>query len=76
MSCKIRQVLQIVVHQFVCKTSTQIFFISLKKINPPLSPGAREYEESVLRRKKINPYKPYVRKKTCRINTRDMQKHD
>ncbi len=47
-----------------------------KKIDPPLSPGTRKYVESVLRRKKLIPYKPYVRKKTHRINTRDMQKHD
>ncbi len=38
-------------------------FLSLKKIGPPLSPGTREYVESVLRRKKSIPYKPYVREK-------------
>ncbi len=32
----------------------------------------REYIESVLRRKKSIPYKPYVCKKTHRINTRDL----
>jgi hypothetical protein len=34
--------------------------LSLKKIGPPLSPGTREYVESVLRRKKTTPYKPHV----------------
>jgi hypothetical protein len=34
----------------------------LKKISPPLPPGTREYVESVLRRKKSVPYKPYVRR--------------
>ncbi len=33
---------------------------SLKKIGPPLSPGTRECVESVLRRKELIPYKPYV----------------
>ncbi len=37
--------------------------LSLKKINPPLSPGMRKYVESVLRRKKSIPYEPYVCKK-------------
>ncbi len=37
--------------------------LSLKKIGPPLSPGTRKYIESVLRRKKLIPYKPYVRRK-------------
>jgi hypothetical protein len=32
-------------------------------MDPPLSPGMREYVESVLRRKKLIPYKPYVREK-------------
>ncbi len=50
-------VIQIVVHQFVHKTSTKKNTKS-EKIDPPLSPGTREYVESVLRRKKrshINP---------------------
>jgi hypothetical protein len=54
--------MQIVVHQFVHKTSTKKIS-SLKKIGPPLSPGMQEYVESVLRRKKLIPYKPYVRGK-------------
>ncbi len=37
--------------------------LSWKKINPSLSPGTRKYVESVLRRKKMIPYKPYVHKK-------------
>jgi hypothetical protein len=32
----------------------------LKKVGPPLSPGMQEYVESVLRRKKLIPYKPYI----------------
>jgi hypothetical protein len=59
---KIGQVIQIVVHQFVCKTSTKKKSC-LKKVGPPLSPGTREYVESVLRRKKMIPYKPYIREK-------------
>ena len=59
---KIGQVIQIVVHQFVCKTSTKKNW-SLKKIGPPLSPGMQEYVESVLRRKKLSPYHCYVRGK-------------
>ena len=59
---KIGQVIQIVVHQFVCKTSTKKNPKS-EKINPSLSPGTHKYVESVLRRKKLIPYKPYVRKK-------------
>jgi hypothetical protein len=35
----------------------------LKKNDPPSSPGTREYVESVLRRKKSTPYKPFERKK-------------
>ncbi len=54
--------MQIVVHQFVCKMSTKKI-LSLKKIDPSLSPGTHEYVESVLRRKKLIPYKPYVCKK-------------
>jgi hypothetical protein len=53
-------VIQIVVHQFVHKTTTEK---NLKKIGPPLSPGPREYVESVLRRKKMIPYTPNERKK-------------
>jgi hypothetical protein len=59
---KFGHVIQIVVHQFVCKTSAKKF-LSLKKINPPLSPGTRKYVESVLRRKKLISYQPYVCKK-------------
>jgi hypothetical protein len=57
---KIGHVIQIVVHQFVHKMSAKKNSC-LKKISPPLSPGTREYVESVLRRKKLIPYKPYVR---------------
>jgi hypothetical protein len=60
--CKIGQVIQIVVHQFVCKTSTEKKSKS-EKNNPPLSPGTCKCVESVLRRKKLIPYKPYLRKK-------------
>jgi hypothetical protein len=59
---KIGQVIRIVVHQFVCKQAPKKF-LSLKKIDPPLSPGTWEYVESVLRRKKSIPYIPYVREK-------------
>ncbi len=59
---KIGHVIQIVVHQFVHKTSTKKI-LSLEKIDPPLSPGTGKYVESVLRRKKMIPYKPYVHKK-------------
>ncbi len=59
---KIGQVIQILEHQFVCKTSTKKNPKS-EKINPPLSPGMRQYVESVLRRKKMIPYKSYVREK-------------
>ncbi len=72
---EIGHVIQIVVHQFLHKTSTKKN-PKPEKNNPPLSPGTGEYIESVLRRKKPIPYKPYVRKKTHRINTRDTQKHD
>jgi hypothetical protein len=34
--------------------------LGLKKIGPLLSPGMREYVESVLRRKKLIPYKHVV----------------
>jgi hypothetical protein len=34
--------------------------LSLKLINPSLPPGTQEYVESVLRRKRMIPYKPYV----------------
>jgi hypothetical protein len=61
-SRKIGHVIQIVVHQFVHKTSAEKILKS-KKIGPPLSLGTREYLESVLRRKKLIPYKPYVRRK-------------
>ncbi len=54
--------IQIVVRQFVRKSSAKKI-LSLKKIDPPLSQGTRKYVESVLRRKKLIPYKPYVRKK-------------
>jgi hypothetical protein len=53
-SRKIGHVIQIVVHQFVRKTTTDKNS-SLKKIGPPLSPGMLEYVESVLRRKKLIP---------------------
>ncbi len=59
---KIGQVIHIVVHQFVRKTSAEKNSC-LKKIDPPWSPGMREYVESVLTRKKMIPYKPYVCKK-------------
>jgi hypothetical protein len=58
--CKIGHVVQIVVHQFVRKTSAEKN-PRLRKIGPPLSLGMQEYVESVLRRKKLIPYKPYVR---------------
>ncbi len=61
-SCKIGHVIQIVVHQYVHKTSSKKNRKS-EKIGPPLSPGMQEYVESVLRRKKLIPYKPYVRGK-------------
>jgi hypothetical protein len=48
---KIGHVIQIVVHQLVCKTRAEKKSC-LKKIGPPLSPGAWEYVELVLRRKK------------------------
>jgi hypothetical protein len=48
---KIGHVIQIVVHQFVRKTSAKKKILSLKKIGPPLSPGTRKYAESVLRGK-------------------------
>ncbi len=51
--------IQIVVHQFVRKMSAKKNSC-LKKNGPPLSPGMWEYVESVLRRKKLIPYKPYV----------------
>ncbi len=59
---KIGQVIQIVVHQFVRKMSTKKNPKS-ENIDPLLSPGMRKYVESVLRRKKLIPYKPYVCKK-------------
>ncbi len=59
---KIGHIIQIVVHQFVHKMSTEKKSC-LKKNGPTLSPGTREYIESVLRRKKLIPYKPYVRGK-------------
>jgi hypothetical protein len=49
---KIGQVIQIVVHQFVRKTSAEKKMS--EKIGPPLSPGMREYVESVQMRK-IDP---------------------
>ena len=39
--------IQIVVHQFVRKTSTKKILKS-EKNDPPLSPGRREYVESIL----------------------------
>jgi hypothetical protein len=57
---KIGHVIQIVVHQFVHKTSAEKKILSLKKNGSPLSPGMREYVESVQRRKKTIPYKPHV----------------
>jgi hypothetical protein len=59
---KNEHVIQIVVHKFVHKSSTEKI-LSLKKIGPPLSPGMREYIELVLRRKELIPYKPYVCRK-------------
>ncbi len=59
---EIGHIIQIVVHQFVCLSSTKKI-LSQKKIGPPLSQGTWEYVESVLRRKKMIPYKPYVRGK-------------
>jgi hypothetical protein len=56
-------VIQIVVHQWVQKTIAKKKILSLKKMDPPLSPGTRKYVESVLRRKKSIPSKPYVREK-------------
>ena len=53
---KIGHVIQIVVHQFVRKTSAEKN--RLKKNSPPLSPGMREYVELVLRRKKQPPINP------------------
>ncbi len=54
--------IQIVVHQFVRKSSAEKNSC-LKKIDP-LYPRVRANNvESVLRRKKSIPYKPYVRKK-------------
>jgi hypothetical protein len=47
---KIGHVIQIVVHQFVRKTSAEKILKS-EKMGPPLSPGTQEYVESVLRRK-------------------------
>jgi hypothetical protein len=54
-SRKIGHVIQIVVHQFVHKTSAKKNTEVLKKIDPPLSPDMREYVESVLRRKNRSP---------------------
>jgi hypothetical protein len=48
-----------VLHQFTHKASAKKILQS-EKIGPPLSPGTREYTESVLRRKKLIPCKPYV----------------
>ncbi len=62
-SRKIGHVMQIVVHRFVHITNAKKKILSWKTIDPPLSPGMREYIESVLRRKKLIPYKPYVRMK-------------
>jgi hypothetical protein len=59
---KIGLVIQIVVHQFVHKTSAKQI-PKFEKNGPPLPPGMREYLESVLRRKKLIPYKPYLRRK-------------
>ncbi len=59
---KIGHVIQIVVHQLVHKMSAKKNLKS-EIIHPPLSPGTRKYIESVLRRKKLIPYKTYVRKK-------------
>jgi hypothetical protein len=56
---KIGHVIQVVVHQFVHKMSAKKSLRS-EKNGPPLSPGMREYIESVLRRKKLIPYKPYI----------------
>ncbi len=49
-SCKIGHIIQIVVHQFVRKTSAEKNLNS-EKNSPPFSSGMREYIESVLRRK-------------------------
>jgi hypothetical protein len=55
-------VIQIVVHQFEHLSSTKKN-PTCEKIGPTLSPGMREYVESVLRRKKLIPNIPYVRGK-------------
>jgi hypothetical protein len=72
-SREIGHVIQIVVHQFVHKTSAKKS-LSLKKIGPPLSPGTREYVESVLTRKKMIPYKPYIRGKQVESTCKNMTK--
>jgi hypothetical protein len=45
------------------RTDLALKLLSLKKISPLLSSGTWEYVESVLRRKKLIPYKPCVRGK-------------
>ena len=60
---KIGQVIQILEHQFVCKTSTKKNPKS-EKIDPPLPSGMREYVESVLRRKNQSPINPTYAKNT------------
>ncbi len=61
MSHKIGHVIQIVVHKFVHKQApTKI----PKNIDPLLSPGMREYVESVLRRKNWSPINPKYAKNT------------
>jgi hypothetical protein len=59
---KIGHVIQMVVHQFVHKTSTKKKSC-LKKINPPLSPGTRGIRRFSTKAKKMIPYKPYIRGK-------------
>ncbi len=54
---KIGHLIQIVVHQFVPKTSAEKKSKS-EKIGPPWSPGMQEYIESVLRRKKLSTINP------------------
>jgi hypothetical protein len=51
---KIGHVIQIVVHQFVHKTSAEKIFC-LKTNGLPLPPGMREYVESLLRRTNRSP---------------------
>ncbi len=76
---KIGHVIQIVVHQFVHKTSAEKNPKSEKNWSPFIPRYAWICKNST-KEKNMIPYKPYVRKKTRRINTRDLshtwkQKH-